>query len=202
MPLCLNKYYEAGSIWAVEMTQTCRNFKPKPIPRNKLTQPTNPAIRLIPLNKGQAAIVDTEDYQKLAKFKWWLTKSHRSKCGYARAKINGRSVRMHRYLTNCPKGLVVDHIDGNGLNNTKAKLRICTYSQNACNTPGRSNKTSKYKGVCKANENKKFRAYIGINQKIIHIGYFKNEIEAAKAYDEAAKKYHGEFAYLNFPENI
>jgi len=107
---------------------------------------------------------------------------------------------MHRYLTNCPKGLVVDHIDGNGLNNTKANLRICTQKQNACNTPGHVGKSSKYKGVKKMKNSNKFRAAITNNRKYFHLGVFEDETEAARAYDEAARKYHKEFAYLNFPE--
>lgn len=201
LPLCLNKYPDTNNIWAVKLTGFCRNFKSKTITRKKITQPTDPSIRLIPLNRGRVAIVDAQDYERLNKFKWYLvTKTASSKNGYAKTQKNGKAIAMHRYLTNCPKGLVVDHIDHNGLNNTKANLRICTQKQNTYNNSGQYGKTSKYKGVCKIKGTNKFRATITNNYKSIQIGVFGNEREAAKAYDAAARKYHGEFAYLNFPE--
>jgi hypothetical protein len=100
---------------------------------------------------------------------------------------------------NPPPGLVVDHIDGNGLNNTRVNLRICTSAQNICNSKGRS-KTSKYKGVTRRKMSNKWFAQIKFNRKHIDIGRFDNEIEAAKAYDNVARKLFKEFAYLNFPE--
>jgi len=119
--------------------------------------------------------------------------------GYARGTVNGKRVKMHRYLMNFPRGLVIDHIDGNGLNNCKANLRLCTQAENARNVPARPGTTSKYKGVHKIKESNTWRAAISVNHKRKHLGVFDDEIEAAKAYDSVARKYHGEFAYLNFP---
>jgi hypothetical protein len=98
---------------------------------------------------------------------------------------------------------IIDHIDGNELNNTKKNLRIITYQQNTFNQKiQKRKKTSKYKGVYKYKniKNKKYCAYITINKKRISIGYYYTEIEAAKAYDEKAKELFGEYASLNFPE--
>jgi hypothetical protein len=106
---------------------------------------------------------------------------------------------MHRQVTNAPKGLVVDHINHNGLDNRRANLRLCTKQQNNCNSRSFRHKTSNYKGVFKEKGSKKFRAYIRFNKKPVHIGMFELEIDAAKAYDKKAKELFGEFAYLNFP---
>ena len=99
-----------------------------------------------------------------------------------------------------PEGLQVDHINGDKLFNLRSNLRICTNQQNNRNTKSRKGSSSKYKGVSWDARNKKWISQICIgNGTHKKIGRFVCEIEAAKAYDELAKKYHGEFAYLNFP---
>jgi hypothetical protein len=100
---------------------------------------------------------------------------------------------------NAPDHLVVDHIDHNGLNNRKKNLRNCTFAENCRNTRLSSGTTSKYKGVHWHKRQKKWAAAIRCNNKTHHLGYFTDEAEAAKVYDKAAKKYHGVFASLNFP---
>ncbi len=106
---------------------------------------------------------------------------------------------MHRQIMAAPDHLVVDHIDHNGLNNTRANLRLCTSAQNLCNALPPANASSRYKGVSWEKRRKNWRVVIQFNNKTYHLGHFKNEIEAAKAYDERAKELHGEFACLNFP---
>jgi hypothetical protein len=106
---------------------------------------------------------------------------------------------MHREIMNPPEGLVVDHIDHNGLNNRKSNLRICTRSQNQCNQY-RFDGKSKYKGVAWFKRTRKWTAAVCLRGKRYRLGYFEREIDAAMAYDKAAKKYHREFACLNFPE--
>ncbi len=158
----------------------------------------NSTFRRIKLNKGRYATVDVEDYEKLARYDWQL---YESKCGnfYAVRSENGLLVKMHRVVMNAPAGFLVDHKSGNGLDNRKANLRIVTAAQNSYNMRKRTKTcSSKYKGVSKVKKNNKWRAYININSKYKHLGYFDNEIDAAGAYDEAAKKYFGEFAKLNF----
>jgi ABC-2 type transport system ATP-binding protein len=108
---------------------------------------------------------------------------------------------MHRVIMNAPKGSIVDHRDHEGLNNTKQNLRFATRSQNSCNRKRLNYGSSKYRGVCRGNECNKWRAYISFNGQRKYLGYFDNEEDAGKAYDEAAKIYHGEFAVLNFEDD-
>ena len=98
-----------------------------------------------------------------------------------------------------PKGTLVDHIDRNSLNNRRGNLRLCTPSQNILNTRGKKG-TSKYKGVWWNTKKNKWLAMITSKGRHFHLGFFDEEIEAAKAYDRKAVELFGEFAYLNFPE--
>jgi len=104
---------------------------------------------------------------------------------------------MHRRLISVPSPLVIDHINGNGLDNRKANLRPATVAQNAQNAGKRKNRSG-YKGVWFAKEKRRWRAAIWHNNSRKYLGCFKSPPEAAKAYDNAAKKYHKEFAVLNF----
>jgi hypothetical protein len=108
---------------------------------------------------------------------------------------------MHRIILNAPPHLVVDHINHNGLDNRKANLRLCTVAQNNQNTRPHANpnKLSKYKGVSLDKNRNLYIALIHRNKKNYYLGRFKNETDAAKAYDKKAAELFGEFAYLNFP---
>jgi hypothetical protein len=95
------------------------------------------------------------------------------------------------------KGFVIDHLDGNGLNNQRNNLRICTVSQNSMNRNKTVKNKSGFKGVIWWERNNTWKAEIRHNKNKIYLGYYKNIIDAAKAYNAAALKYHGEFANLN-----
>ncbi len=155
-------------------------------------------FRRIKLTKDKFAIVDVEDYEKLAQYDWQLSEGESKKC-YAVCLVNRKIVSMHRVIMNAPAGMFVDHRYGDGLDNRKENLRIVTQAQNQYNRRKTSRKTSsKYKGVHLKKQYNKYGAEISCNGKRTHLGYFDNEIDAAKAYDEAAKKLFGEFAKLNF----
>jgi len=161
------------------------------------------AFRKIPLTKGKFAIVDPEDYQRLRKYKWYARKSPHT--FYAvRSITNGKkrprkNMYMHHLVIDIPEGLYADHINHNGLDNRKANLRLATRTQNIWHRRKfKSPSRSKFIGVDWASDMKCWRARIRVNGKRIYIGSFKNESDAAKAYDRAAIKYHGQFAVLNF----
>jgi hypothetical protein len=161
------------------------------------------AFRRIALTRGAYSIVDPDDYEKLSRFKWHLARdgwnSYARRC--YRFKGRKKSKCMHRDVLEVPAGLVVDHINRNGLDNRKANLRAATHAQNICNR--RTSKVtgrSKYRGVSWSKEKKKWSAQIHSGGKCKFAGYFEDEVEAAKAYDSAARKYHGEFAFTNFPD--
>ena len=159
--------------------------------------------RRIPLTQGKYAIVDPEDFERLNKHKWYAIKQ--SNTFYARRSIRVDKkyihIQMHREVIHPPDHLFADHINRNGLDNRKANLRHATRAQNNFNRLiRRKNSSSKYKGVTWDKYRKMWQARIGLYGKRKLVGYFKDEIQAAKAYDEAAKKYHKEFAVLNFKE--
>jgi hypothetical protein len=157
--------------------------------------------RKIYLDEGKWTILDPKDYCRFARFKWCLS-GNKNKCYAARGQIIGpdniKIVYLHRLIISVPEGFLVDHINGDSLDNRRANLRPATRSQNQCNKRKRKNTSSQFKGVCFHKQNRKWTAYFDVAGKRIYLGSFDSEIAAAKVYDEAAKKYHGEFARLNF----
>ncbi len=159
--------------------------------------------QLILLSTGQHTIVDDEDYNSLAQWRWTNTKrNYVQRVIYPNGKDKGITIFMHRVIMNTPKGMHTDHINGNPLDNRRSNLRICTPSNNLGNRkPGirRACKTT-YKGIFFLKEIQKWRAMICVDGKRTHLGVFVSELDAAVAYDNAARRYFGEFARLNFPD--
>ncbi|MGV8982118.1 HNH endonuclease signature motif containing protein [Clostridium sp.] len=138
-------------------------------------------MKIINITGGFEVMVDDEDYEKLNKVKWQV--SRRVNNNYAQKSVgsyeNKKDIKMHREITNAPDGMLVDHIDGNGLNNTKSNLRIVTHRQNSQNRS--TTKKSIYPGVCTHGANR-WRAYILVNKVRKHLGNYKTELEAYNAY--------------------
>lgn len=153
----------------------------------------------IPLTQGKVALVDIEDYDYLNQFKWRVCQSHSNLYALRHIKINKKqtTMKMHREIMKPLKNIEIDHKNKDGLDNRKDNLRTCTSAQNKMNRGRTSINISGYKGVHWHKENKKWRARIGINKKCINLGCYNEKKKAALAYNEAAKKYHGEFARLN-----
>jgi hypothetical protein len=157
-------------------------------------------MKQVRLSNGMTAKIDDGDLELVSKHNWYAVKGEER--FYAAAWINGKGVSMHRLILGSEAGeLDIDHKDRDGLNNTRENLRVATRSQNSANSRKRKGTTSKYKGVHVMRQGY-IKAYIMFQYKRFHLGYFPTEEEAALAYDEAARRYFGEFAGLNFPEPV
>jgi hypothetical protein len=155
---------------------------------------------------NEIILIDLQDIDLIKQFHWKI--QIKSNCKYVIDKFDNKGktaiIRLHRVIMGVDKldwKLVqVDHINGNGLDNRRENLRLVTPSQNMFNSKKPKNNTSGYKGIDYSKAEKKYRARIGVLNKRINLGSFKTALEAAKAYDEAAKIYHGIYAKLNFPD--
>ena len=156
-------------------------------------------MKEIPLTCGKVALVDDEDYEWLIKYVWSYTSNGYVVDGGRFA--HGKGTLMHRAIMKPGKMQVIDHINGNPLDNRKCNLRICIQKQNAQNRVGVKRNTSGHKGVFWKQDHKKWCACININSKRKYLGYFNNSLDAAIAYDQAALKYFGEYARFNYAED-
>ena len=162
-----------------------------------MTKKMKETTQRIPLTRGEYAIVDSEYFEWLNQWKWNL--DERGKYFYAvrwLPKKDGKQkkVSMHRFITSAPDGMEVDHINGDCLDNRKANLRVCSHAENQRNSRVRKDNTSGYKGVCFNKKSKRWKAQIRIGGgERLHLGYFPTAEEASFAYNEAAKKHHGDF---------
>lgn len=159
----------------------------------------------LPLTQEKSTLVDVEDLPLLAAYRF--TALQMGSTTYAKAHCGSETVYLHRLLMfGGPakrNGLVVDHIDGDGLDNRRSNLRAVSHRQNMMNTNGkpRTRKTA-FKGVSvRKHASRPYRATIEIDSRQKHLGYFASASEAAQAYDRAARAYFGPHARVNFPEN-
>jgi hypothetical protein len=151
---------------------------------------------------GLFAIVDEEDYERVSRHRWHPIKSRRT--FYVgtniRAAEGHKHFLLHRFIMGFPDGVLVDHIDGNGLNCVRGNMRPANDQQNAANRRLPSNNTSGYKGVFWDGISGKWSARIKVNQEQIALGLYDTAREGAIAYDMMARKYFGAYAHLNFPD--
>lgn len=164
--------------------------------------PSEQSYAEIPLTQGQVAIVNLEDFEWLSQWKWcalwdptgskfYASRSHREP-----GSIKPYPMAMHRLILGLQKGdkRQADHIDGNGLNNRRSNLRICTPQQNTWNRRGKSGTKSGLKGASWYARDKNWRAQIRIGGKYMSLGLYPTAEEAHAAYRAAARDLQGEFA--------
>jgi hypothetical protein len=148
--------------------------------------------------KGKVVLIDLEDSVLFESRTWRINDygyvySSKTRIGHK------KQIFLHRFILGYSGELLVDHINRNKLDNRKSNLRLVTATQNVANSVKQNNCSSKYKGVAWRKDRKKWHAQILINNKHVHIGYFNDETEAAKAYDSYVMKYKCEYASINFP---
>jgi hypothetical protein len=197
---CLNHPDAPGQLIGVPWSASCPNFRPKhePAVRSAPLDPPHDGVRSIPLTQGKYAIVDADDYARVNRHKWCLSRTGNQL--YAQRRCRGKTIRMHQLIMNPPRGMVVDHIDGNGLNNRRSNLRICTRLENTRNRRRNPSTATGFKGVWRDKKTGKYWAQIQLSRRPTRLGSFATAVEAARAYDRKAIELFGEFACLNFPE--
>lgn len=158
-------------------------------------------MKEIVLTQGLVTIVDDECFERFGKFKWHTIKDGRN---YYAGRNAGffpcqKKQLLHREILSAPEGMDTDHINGNGLDNRRENLRLCTKQENNFNKRHiRNGKSSQFKGVCWDGRNLKWHARIQVDGREISLGRFYDEYEAARSYDTAARKLFGDFAAPNF----
>ena len=159
-------------------------------------------MKEIPLSRGYVALVDDDDFERVSAFKWSVSVRRGKHKTYTHAhrhvgpKKDRTTLSLHTFIMGHHHGMMIDHADGNGLNNQKYNLRVATRGQNVANSQRRDN-AKKYRGTWRQ-KGGQFVAQVGSGPEK-YIGTYETEEEAARAYDAAAVKKFGEFARLNFP---
>jgi transposase-like protein len=161
--------------------------------------------REVPLTQGKVALVDEEDYKRVSRYNWsartWPGKSLCYAQRFKRRKNGTKTAQsMHDFIMKPPRWFEVDHKNGMGLNNRSSNLRCATKAQNGANRGPNRNNTSGYKGVTRSRSKDlpPWKAQIQVNGVHYQLGYHETPQDAVRAYDEAARKHFGEFAWTNF----
>lgn len=160
-------------------------------------------MKRIPLTQNKFSLVDDSVFDELMAFKWHAHFDGRNFYAERKKSIGGgkqKTIKMHSVIMNPKKGMIIDHIDGNGLNNQKENLRICTKSQNGINRGKQKNNKSGFKGVYlrKNIKSLKFIAAARYHNKNIYLGTYDDAKKAAAVYDSFVRSKFGNFATLNF----
>jgi hypothetical protein len=189
-PVCANQP-EAPARMRIVPLDVCRNYRAKP-PTPDLSDGT---VKTIPVAGGYYAYVDAADYEWLSRYKWCLTSGK-----YAARYDKDKRILMHREIMQTPPDKIVDHANGNGMDNTRANLRNCSPQENSRNRAKFSGTVSRYKGVDFHKPTGKWVARIWYEGRLRSLGYYDIEEDAARAYDRRAVECFREFARLNFPD--
>lgn len=187
-PRCANQLGYYGQMKPTPVGRVCSNYRQRP------AQPKGD-VKPILLTDGVYAYVSACDYEEISKFNWRLVGG-----GYAGRKEGNKTILMHRQIMKPPKGKVVDHVHGNRLDNSRDNLRVCSRRENSHNKVKHRNSISRFKGVYYDKRRGRWFAAIYFDRRRHLLGYFDDEVEAARVYDRAAVEQFGEFARLNFPE--
>ncbi len=179
-----------------DVSVTCWDCKPsRRVGRIELREDSRGRFYAVTTARGVEFFVDEMDYDLVRETAWTFCSGY-----IVRDTADGRLV-LHTILAGSPDFEEVDHVDCNPLNCRRYNLRPCTHATNSRNKRKRATKSSsKFKGVNWSKQRARWQARITVNYKTVQVGQFATEEEAAKAYDDAALKYHGEFARLNFAE--
>lgn len=158
-------------------------------------------MKIIPVSRGLEVLIDDCDFDAVTRNKWCTVRSADKYTWYATRSIKigdkWKHIKMHRFIMDAPQGVKVDHRDGNGLNNQRSNLRLCTHAQNLMNMRIHNKHGCKGVAYIQSREPRPWLAKIHVNGKLKTIGLFATLIEAASAYNEWAMRYFGEFARLN-----
>jgi hypothetical protein len=186
-PMCANHPNCLGQMRRTPCGPVCRNY------RRRSDKPQGD-VKQIPLDDGFYAYVDAADYEWLSKWSWHLHGL------YAVRHEKGKRIYLHRAIMQPPQGMVVDHKNRNKLDNTRENLLVCTQQENCHNRSKQNGALSRFRGVSYNSSSRKWVARITFEGKRLSLGYFVEEVEAARAYDRKAVELLGESAKLNFPD--
>lgn len=158
-------------------------------------------IVFIPLTQGKVAVIDFEDFEKVRGMKWYAAKNARIWYAWHSFGHRGPRVSLHRFILNPPSDKEVSHQDGDGLNNTRSNIQICSHAQNMCFFKKKQiGATSQFRGVSlEKGKASPWRASFFMNGKSFRLGNFVQEKDAAAAWDKKAREVHGEMSFQNFP---
>jgi hypothetical protein len=158
--------------------------------------------RTVELSRGLVAVVDDDDYERVAALNWYASPARGTSQPYARSNMSPdratRGIDMQRFIMCASPGQVVDHRDGDTLNNQRSNLRITNFFGNSRNRRSKNMRNGGFKGVYPAKSGSRWRAKIVVCSRQLYLGTFGDPVVAARAYDSAALQHFGEFAALNF----
>jgi hypothetical protein len=188
-PTCVNQPDAAGQLRECPCGRVCRDYRARP------PVPTGENVRMIPLTQGFYTYVDAEDFEWLNQWHWHAYGGYAGRCEA------GKRVYMHRAIMQPPDGMVVDHVNGNGFDNTRANTPNVTRGEDMHNKGKQGGTASMYKGISRGQSSKgSWYAQVAWGDNRLRAGTFADEAEAARAYDRLAVELFGEHARLNFPE--